>query len=136
MFSQGLNQSLWFPSSPAVPELYEDATKRFSAEYVFKQEATITEPVARLVLSPGNSAFALLESSLQLAKFALPPADDKVKFFVVVVVIKFVYLGTSTICQHCFEHSRPKNICFQNDPKTEHNVQGFPAKKAGKPAWD
>ncbi len=65
--------------SPAVPELYEDATRKFSAEYTFKQVATIAEPVSRLALSPGNAAFALLESSLQLGKFTLPPPDEKVK---------------------------------------------------------
>ena len=63
---------------PAPAELYADATKRFSPDFMLKQEALLTEPVTRLTLSPNHSAFALLQSRLQLVKFAFPPADEKV----------------------------------------------------------
>lgn len=63
---------------PAPAELYADVTKRFSPDFVLKQEALLTEPVARITLAPNHSAFALLQSRLKLAKFAFPPLDEKV----------------------------------------------------------
>ena len=61
------------------PELYIDATKQFSSDFILRQEAVITAPVTTFILAPNNCAFAILGSTLQLAKFNLPPANEKVQ---------------------------------------------------------
>ena len=62
----------------ASPEMYAGGTREFSTEFIWKQEAVITEQISRLMLSSQTTLFATLSNSPDLAKFTLPPLKEKV----------------------------------------------------------
>lgn len=61
-----------------LPELFEDATKRFSAQFVHRIEHCINDTVSSLTLAPGNNAFSTLDSNFKLAKLELTSSSDQV----------------------------------------------------------
>ncbi len=71
--------TVWYKSSlSGPPELYSDATKQFSSEFVQIMEAFVSERVSSLTLAPGDSAFSFIESNFHLSKFKL--SSEKVIF--------------------------------------------------------
>ena len=69
---------MYYTLLSAPPEMYAGTTKEFSSDFIWKQEATLTEHVSKFVLSSQTTAFAPLDSSLKLARFSLPPLKEKV----------------------------------------------------------
>lgn len=64
--------------STATPELFDDATKRLSSEFVQQLEVLVTDPVSSFTLVPGGNAFSFLDSNFELTKFKLPSSPDQV----------------------------------------------------------
>ncbi len=59
-------------------ELYEDASKKFSRDYVNCSSAKITENISTVTLVPGNRALGFLDSTFELVQFSLPQGNDDV----------------------------------------------------------
>lgn len=58
-------------------DLYMGGAKEFSSNFIWKQEAVLTESALRLVLSSQSTMFTTLSNSFELAKFTLPPLKEK-----------------------------------------------------------
>lgn len=60
----------------APPELYKDASKQLSSEFLQCASVFMKEPVSALALVSEDAAFSILDSTMELAEFDLCNVDD------------------------------------------------------------
>ena len=86
----------------AIPELYTDASKIFSDEFIQCYSVSITEKVSVLTLISCEDAFTILDTTFQLVQFTLSQTDQKVmKYNIYHKFNTFFYiiLGAAFGCQ-------------------------------------